>query len=339
MFTEKIKDKKIIVVTPAGRRRYMKYLVPQILSDDTVDKYEIWVNTENENDIKFLKQLSEKYDKIRLINQPEGKINGNLSINAFFTTAIDEDSIYIRLDDDICWIEPDFFNTMKMNRENDLNSFLISPLVINNAICTHLLQQENKYSFNNYLGANCMDKTTWANQVFAYNLHNWFLDLIFNDDYKKIKFDNTKIALNRFSINSICWFGDVMRKFQGIVKGDEEEYLTVLKTRELISYNTFYANTIVAHYAFYPQRNFLDDTDILEKYENAIRHSYRNNQKCINLLDEILNLDNEITIEQNLQKNNFDLKNIMNKIQFINLPIPYIKFISINKIKQKIKMS
>ena len=40
-------DKKVIVCTAAGRRRYMQYLIPFIVRSEMVDRYDIWINTHN----------------------------------------------------------------------------------------------------------------------------------------------------------------------------------------------------------------------------------------------------------------------------------------------------
>lgn len=98
---------KIIVNTAAGRRRYMQYLTPFVLSSNIVDRYDIWINTHNGADIEFFKMLAEKYPKINLCWQPDGIVNGNKSINAFYRDCIEEDAIYFKLDDDIVWMEPD----------------------------------------------------------------------------------------------------------------------------------------------------------------------------------------------------------------------------------------
>ena len=44
---------KIIVNTAAGRRRYMQFLVPQILAEGIVDRYDIWIHTNDNVDIEF----------------------------------------------------------------------------------------------------------------------------------------------------------------------------------------------------------------------------------------------------------------------------------------------
>ena len=36
---------KIVVNTAAGRRRYLQYLIPFVVSNELVDRYDLWVNT------------------------------------------------------------------------------------------------------------------------------------------------------------------------------------------------------------------------------------------------------------------------------------------------------
>jgi hypothetical protein len=279
--------KKLVCVTPAGRRRYMKNLIPQILSSDIVFRYDIWINTTNVDDINFFEFLDKKFEKINLIYQPEGIVDGNKSINAFFKTSMSEDEVYVRLDDDIMWIIPGFFDEIYQKRIEDNDSFLISPLVINNSISTHIFQQKNKYQFDSYLPALCMNDLTWSNPRFAYNLHLWFLNHLENKTYNNIKTEDYYIALNRFSINSIAWHGSDFKLFDAEVKGDEEEYLTVIKPAELKKVNKIIGSLLVAHYSFFPQRDYLDKTDLLNRYENAVRESYSSNLLAVEIFSEI----------------------------------------------------
>ena len=52
------KNYRVVVNTAAGRRRYMQYLIPYIVSSDIVDRYDIWINTHNGADIEFFKQVA-----------------------------------------------------------------------------------------------------------------------------------------------------------------------------------------------------------------------------------------------------------------------------------------
>lgn len=42
---------KIVVNTAAGRRRYLQYLIPFVVSNELVDRYDLWVNTTDKLDI------------------------------------------------------------------------------------------------------------------------------------------------------------------------------------------------------------------------------------------------------------------------------------------------
>lgn len=81
------KNYKVVVNTAAGRRRYMQYLIPYIVSSEIVDRYDIWINTHNGADIEFFKQVAAKFPVVNLVWQPDGVVNGNASINAFLQKA------------------------------------------------------------------------------------------------------------------------------------------------------------------------------------------------------------------------------------------------------------
>ena len=57
---------KVVCNTAAGRHRYMNLLIPYVLDNDIVDRYDIWVNTLNPVDLRFFELLAQKYSKIKL---------------------------------------------------------------------------------------------------------------------------------------------------------------------------------------------------------------------------------------------------------------------------------
>src|SRR4051812_9508480 len=116
---------RIVAVTPAGRRRYMELLVPQILDSDIVDRYDIWVNTVDPADVAFFDGLAAKYDRVRLVPQPDRKPPGVEAIHGFHRHAVDSDTIYIRFDDDVVWVEPGFFETLLRFRVDHPDYFLV----------------------------------------------------------------------------------------------------------------------------------------------------------------------------------------------------------------------
>ncbi|NPD90946.1 hypothetical protein [Xylanibacter muris] len=258
---------KVVCNTAAGRRRYMQYLIPQIISSDIVDRYDIWVNTMNIRDIEFFRMLAKKYDKINLVWQPDGIIDGNNSINAFYKFCMDDDTVYIKLDDDIVWIEPNFFESIVRFRIDNPQYFLVSPLVINNQKSTYVLQCLNKLNTRRYQRADPFSKIFWKSDKFALELHEWFIgNYLKTGKYEELHCGVRPMGLTRFSINSIVWFGSQMKRFGGVVSGDDEEFLSSIKPTELGMSNCLYCDTIVAHFAFFPQRKLLDKGNILERY-------------------------------------------------------------------------
>jgi hypothetical protein len=261
---------RVVCVTPAGRRRYMKLLVPQILASPIVDRYDVWVNTDDAGDLAFLRRLPEldlpHPERVRLIAQPDNLAPDWGAIAGFHRLAQDEDTIYVRLDDDVVWLEPGFFETLLAFRIANPRYFLVMPLIINNAVCTHLLRTLGKIASSHFVGAACMDPIGWRSPGFAIKLHRLFLDLLARGEAARLHCGAHEIAMNRFSINAICWFGRDFASFGGQVGAAEEEELSNLIPTRLGRANCFCTDTIAAHFAFYVQRRTLDRTDILEAY-------------------------------------------------------------------------
>lgn len=266
---------KVICNTAAGRRRYMQYLIPFVVSCEVVDRYDIWINTMDKQDIEFFELLAKSFPKIRLVYQPDGIISGIASINAFYRDCIEEDAIYFKLDDDIIWMEPDTIEKMVRFRIDNPDFFLVSPMIINNAICTYILQRSNKLTLNGYYRARASERILWRNGEFSAQLHTWFIDKKLKPNtYKELYSGKHPIAINRFSINAILWFGREMRKFDGIVPGDDEEWLSVIKPTELGLANCFNGDALIAHFAFYTQRKQLDALNILDQYGDILREEW-----------------------------------------------------------------
>lgn len=289
------KNYRIVVNTAAGRRRYMQYLIPYIVSSDIVDRYDIWVNTHNGADIEFFKQVAAKFPVVNLVWQPDGVVNGNASINAFYKDCIETDTIYFKLDDDIIWMEPRLIEKMVAFRIDNPQYFLVTPLVINNSLSTYLLEMDGKIKLDNYYNASAGHPVLWRSGIFAQELHEWFLSRYLKTGrWEELHLGKKEMGMTRFSINAVLWFGEEMRKFGGIVPGDDEEFLScIYPTRQGVS-NAWNGDAIVAHFAFFTQREQLDKVSILEKYgkicyeqataNNRLNESFRDVK---HILDEV----------------------------------------------------
>jgi hypothetical protein len=266
-------DYKVCVVIPAGRKRYMQLLIPQILrQSDAWDEMQIWKNTNVPEDIEYIDSLPSLNEKIRVIN-PEISRRGNdwagNTIYPFFKNTIDPDTVYIRFDDDVCYIEPFLIRRLASKRWERKEPFLISPLIINNAVCTALIQHLGLATELPKVENKCMDDLGWRDARFAESLHRWFLE----KGHKELENLNFQyVTSQRYSINCISWLGSKFAEFGGNVGYDEEQWLSEDYPRANGLVNEIHTDLICAHFAFFTQRDHLDRTDILQCYENFINN-------------------------------------------------------------------
>lgn len=296
---------KIVINTAAGRRRYMQFLVPNIVACPIVDRYDIWVNTHNCADIEFFKQVAAKYPVVNLVWQPDGVVNGNKSINAFYRYCIEQDTIYFKLDDDIVWMEPGLIERMVAFRVDNPEYFLVSPLVINNSLSTYLLQLEGTLHLDRYYDAYATHPILWRSGNFATEIHQWFIDqFLKTGKYKELHLGKKVMGMTRFSINAILWFGGEMNKIAGNVPGDDEEFLSCIYPTLRGMANAWNGDVIAAHFAFFTQRDKLDQKGILEQYGQIIYNEWHTDKKKARIYDSMR------AIIQNVNANEKNLKQI-----------------------------
>jgi len=260
-----------IVVTPAGRKRYLELLFENLKKcKDEFDKWVIWVNTNNAQDIEYMKLLESENDFIEL-QYSEFDVDPNDShtgtICNFFKKCIDVNSVYLRLDDDIIYIHKNSIKDLFDFRIKNEQYFLVYGNILNNAIVSYLYQKNNIIGNTPLLTYDCLDNHSWRNPQFAYNLHNVFLEKFNENKILDFFIDNWELKnFERVSINSICWLGKTFSLFGGNVGVSEETWLSTDKPQELNQTSIIFGKSLFCHYAFAPQRNFLESTDILDKY-------------------------------------------------------------------------
>ena len=99
---------KLIVVTPAGREKYLRLLSHYVLRSPEVAEWHLWDNCRNAVDRVYLHSLAASDARCKLKQLPGA--DGNFGIiGSFFQFCDDADALYLRLDDDIVFIEEGFF--------------------------------------------------------------------------------------------------------------------------------------------------------------------------------------------------------------------------------------
>ena len=269
-------NSRVVAVTPAGRRRYLEILTRHTGTQrGLIDRHELWLNTENLDDLAWIRELCRR-DPFFVAVEPGWPVRGNFSIAPFFTRCIDQDTLYVRLDDDIVYLAPDALREIVDFRVNHPEYLLVFGNVINNAVVTHILQRLGIVSTaHGCAGYACMDHLGWQHAHFAEWLHRSLLADIRRgtvDRYKMPMWDlmYAREGRERVSINFICWSGADFRSFNGVIGEDEEAFLNGELPQRLRRSNAICGTAIAAHFAFYTQREYLDQSDLLSQYRSLV---------------------------------------------------------------------
>ena len=277
------KKYKVVGVTPAGRRRYLEILIPNLLKQRPwLDEHIFWINTENTEDILYIEEMCQEYPDFFKFRKSKVKVNGNHSIAHFFEECVNADTIYVRFDDDICWLADNAVKELVQFRLKNPEYFIVFGNIINNAICNYLHQRFGKLDLNigvkNNLSYDCLDPESWGSGKVASIIHEIFLTREKNNQADIYLFDKWILSnYERFSINFFAFFGADFAKFGGkvgevneqkIKKIEEEPWLSQFKPEQLKRPNCICGTALASHFSFFPQREYLESsTKILSDYK------------------------------------------------------------------------
>jgi hypothetical protein len=273
-----IEGRKVVVCTPAGRREHLEILVPYVLRDrGIIDQYQLWLNTEEEEDIAYIRRLAATFpDFIKIVERdpeiPLDPIQKGYSIHQFFRGCVEPGTVYVRLDDDVLFVDEGAIEGLVRFRIESPGYFLVYGNIINNAICSHLHQRagviDNQRGLAGYW---CLDKVAWEDPEFAEYTHRWFFHHYQEGKHRKFNcFDRWELNCNeRVSINVVSWLGEDFGAFGGEVGVDEEWWLSQSKPLSLSRMNCIYGKALFAHYSFYNQKSHMDSTNVHNLYKQV----------------------------------------------------------------------
>lgn len=285
---------KVKVFIFAGRKRTMEVLLPQIKSK-YIDEIIIAKNTKNPYDLKYINSLANQFEKIKYIELPPNKIGNFTGWSYLYNFMMDEDTVYIKLDDDIVYLSDDFFENLLAYRFEHPEYICAFPVIVNNSYTSALRKGSllNKENGNKSLS----EKMTlhFFNGRYAIDEHNRFLANPNSNEWKlgDVEFGKEIVSrqqpsaysrkngfalLPRPQICAVCFFGKVM-KIVNIAKDvehlNDEEYLTYYVFDKLRkAKNGMTSKAICAHYSFSQQKAEVDKTDILSRYKKLMEAKY-----------------------------------------------------------------
>lgn len=228
------------------------------------------------------------------------------NVKRFYNYCVEPNTFYFKVDDDIIFLEKNIFEVLSQYKIDNPETFLIYPVIINNYWCTHFLRKYDAIDvpkcpvcdgswyddFENVreLMKNCpgtmsdnldepkprdyipedriMSPLYWYDSQFAYQILNNTYEYIVENKLSYLDIPNIDLDYEPVSINFVMWSGEDFAKFDGNVKSvDDEPWLSMFYPLKFDLKNIIVGNTRAVHYAYWPQRDYLNKTDILKKYE------------------------------------------------------------------------
>lgn len=272
------RDHRVVAFIPFGRKRTASILLNYLrLHRRVVDEVMFWMNTDDDQvgDVEWAhKMAAADPGFVKLYNFP-GEASDRIrpkqmNTGRFYRYTQAPDTIYIRFDDDIAYLDDRYFTNLLDFRLAHPEYLLVFGNIWNNAITSWLHQQIGNVGLDHGIveRAYCMDPVGWQSPVFAEHLHRVLLGHIAMETTSSLFFDHHDLLdARRFSISNFAFFGSDCAKWGGQTgERDEEIFLTEGYPRSHGRLNTICGSALVSHYSFFPQRPHLDKTDILDQY-------------------------------------------------------------------------
>ena len=281
---------KRVVVVPAGRKVYLELLFGHLLKQkDAFDYLDIWENTRNANDLAYIRDFAAQYPFVRIHKfkpyRYAQRCGNSRALGYFWRFSCDEGVAYFRLDDDVVWLEPGVIDAVFTAREQDKSSWFIGPVVVNNAICSRLLQLEHKLpsevdglDFVKQVEENCICDTGWRSVHFVNWLHRQFFQAMEakKTDQFHLREDFRITPGVRYSINAICYLGeDIAPYIHDIANKPEEPYVSSELPKELNRSIRIIGDKTVAHLAYHIQREHADfhEATFMDYYRKLLKEA------------------------------------------------------------------
>lgn len=277
------KEYKVVIVTPAGREKYLDIIKKYVYRDMTkglIDGWQLWQNTVKQSDIDYHASMAAENPKVQVFTIPnlENKYNfcDTWRTCEFFKNAQDDDTIYIRLDDDIVWYEENAIEKIAMARIEHPDAFAIYPVVMDSTIITAWHQASGALGLE--AGAVKQPKADDPNWAYLdeFNYSDSGLIDLMHETFKK-KYEEGKLAdyylpsrsledYQRFSICSLCWWGK-----DHVLPGPSEESQLAWELPAAANRPVYLlGDALLVHYSYHTQRDYLESCspEKLEFYKN-----------------------------------------------------------------------
>jgi hypothetical protein len=265
---------RTVVVVPSGRKRYLRILMcylDQLHERGLIDELHLWVNTDVESDLEYINSIADERRWARTIHSNKPKID--MGVARFLDYCKEPDTVYVRIDDDVVFVDVDNFERFIAFRKQHHQYFVVYANTINNSLCSYLHQRLG--AIDDSLGMvefDCFDPVSWSSGDFAELAHRSFFRHLKSGTLDQFRFDIWKMAYaERLSTHFISWLGADFAVFEGVDQvEDDEHWLSCVQPGKIEKPNVIYGSMLACHFAYYPQRQLADRSHILSEYERLV---------------------------------------------------------------------
>lgn len=265
-------DRKVIVCIPCGSEKFLKVLLPYVLgsSSGLIDEVYLWINTTVESDLSYIRKVQRAFpQKIKCwALPPDVKVGDEGAASYFYRTTTNPRTIYFKLDDDICYVHPEFFKAACDELlQNEKSSFAVLCNAFNTPITTKIHQDNMTIADGFGRGTGDAACSISCNDGdFAKEMHVRFLNLAAMGQLKDLYFGSFNVVGKNHSV-AMCYAGETFSRFNGEIGADVEKEIAERIPQALGMSLRICGKALCSHFAFPNQLSVLDSTNTLARYE------------------------------------------------------------------------
>lgn len=289
-------------MTIVGRLKYLQVQLPYLLAYRAGPQHHhYWcMNVYDKETEAWIQHVTAEYpDFFSIMRIPEGqKVHEWPGFNVqYFLNGISlngsngsdgsdgSDVVYVKLDDDVVYLSPNFFETLYQEKIAHPEIPVLCPFIINNQAHAHVAQKHGllpsywEYIHDAtwcYTGENTHKLNYFHNLEFGVALHRLFLA---DTSSRWINWrDNiwTFSKSSRFSINCVAMTEKDLVKIRP-VPCDDEEYLSRTVPQTLGRNNAMTTKCMCVHFSFYNQQGHFLEHGLLEDYVKLCNNIHKLN--------------------------------------------------------------
>lgn len=261
------KKYKVVICTPAGRSKYLRILAAHIgnaQKNGVVDRWDLWLNTQDDADIAFIEEMARTYPWINIVRINDANFTGRetdlqWNLYKFHCLCDDPEALYIRIDDDVVWMASDAIQNLVNARLRHEYPVIIYGNVLNSTLNSYIQQRlGNIHTNTGVCKYETFDRTSLFLPSFAKQLHEDIVRDIHNRSTGKYLFGEWRLFdFEHHSIMVSAFFGKRIAELKHLIVSDDEKSFSDILPKAAGAYNIVDGQSLFVHHTYYYQRREL----------------------------------------------------------------------------------